>query len=135
MEDALIEFETYFQRLQSLEAAFYPKTCNSCGKVYKTPESFLLETRRINNSNFKVSEDDNGATIIEVFRNCTCGSTLLGNYAERRDLSPEGVQRRKIFDELHAFLVAQGMNPDIARQELRHLFRGQHANLQLGSRQ
>ena len=128
-EAVLHEFERHFQHLQSLESQYYPKVCNNCHRVYETPESFLLETCALHRNGIKSCEEEDGSVVIEVFRNCCCGSTLLGNFSNRRDMTDDGVERRKIFAELLGFLELQGVEKEKARQELRNLFSGKRVSL------
>lgn len=78
MNDQGLTFEAFYKSLKSKETTIYPKTCNNCGKIFNNSKDFFLKTKKLNNG-IKFSED-NGATVIEIFRNCSCGSTLLSNF-------------------------------------------------------
>ncbi len=82
--------------LTALPFAF-PHTCRCCGRVYQTAEEFLSQTRNIREgaSSLKEGIDDDNRVIVEVFRNCVCGSTLMDEFQNRRDDSPEGQRRRE----------------------------------------
>ncbi|MCK9987662.1 MAG: hypothetical protein AzoDbin1_04134, partial [Azoarcus sp.] len=41
-----------------------------------------------------------GQVIVELFRNCVCGSTLMDCFRDRRDTSEAGLRRRARFGEL-----------------------------------
>ena len=84
---------------------------------------------RADHSGLKQSLDDDGSAIVEVFRNCVCGSTLLEVFYDRRDQSPNGLKRRQRFGELLDKLVADGVAHDRARAELLKLVRGQPHDL------
>ncbi|MFT6731877.1 MAG: hypothetical protein ACJAS9_000050 [Polaribacter sp.] len=72
----------------ALEHSSFPKKCKTCGKVYESVDEFTENTKLINgNSGLKSSEGDDGETILELFRNCKCGSTLLDFFADRKDMS------------------------------------------------
>ena len=88
-----------FEGLKPLTPSAFPKRCNNCGRVYETAEQFLTETLDMprGNSSLKADVEDDGLTIVEVFRNCSCGSTLMDNYSCRRDQSEQGQQRRASF--------------------------------------
>ncbi|MCQ8103980.1 hypothetical protein NP590_07680 [Methylomonas sp. SURF-2] len=98
-----------FQGLKALPFKF-PRTCGSCGRVYRTEAEFLEQTQALGNdrSPIKAAEDDDGRVILEVFRNCVCGSTLMDEFHSRRDNSPEGQRRR----EAYAQALAAGRNPE-----------------------
>lgn len=87
-----------FRGLKALPFQF-PRKCNSCGREYQTEAEFLEQTENLRNgrSPFKESEDDEGGVILEVFRNCVCGSTLMDEFHSRRDNSPEGQKRRAAY--------------------------------------
>ncbi len=63
--------------------------------------------------------------IVNLFRNCTCGSTLMDEFNNRRDLSPGGLKRREKFGALMDRLVEGGMEMETARTELLKVMRGE----------
>lgn len=69
------------------------------------------------------------ATFPKVFRNCVCGSTLLEVFYDRRDQTANGLKRRQRFGELLDKLIADGVDPQVARTELLKVVRGQPHNL------
>jgi len=88
--------------LKPVELTAYPKKCSNCGRIYETAEQFLNDTLDMprGNSSLRADIDDDGYTVIvEAFRNCRCGSTLMDNYCCRRDQSPEGIGRRARFEQ------------------------------------
>jgi hypothetical protein len=123
--------EELFRGLNALEETSFPRKCGTCGRVYATAEQFLLETQNVSGgkTGLKESMDDDGSHIVEVFRNCVCGSTLMDVFGNRRDTSEAGLRYRKRFDELIAFLAANGLEPDTARTELLKVMRGGHSEM------
>ena len=84
---------------------------------------------RENSSGLKQSHDDDGQAIVELFRNCVCGSTLLESYRNRRDPSDKGIMRRKQFQDMVEKLTAMGCPEETARNELLKFMRGQPNDL------
>lgn len=115
-----------FKGLRTLAESSFPKVCSSCGKRYETAEEFMRETVAIQDgkSGLKQSYDDDDQTIVEAYRNCVCGSTLMDFFTDRRDLSEQGLARRKKFGELMDFLIENGLDKEIAREELLKVVRG-----------
>ena len=113
--------DTLFDDLVALEQSSFPKKCVTCGAVYKDIEDFTSRTVEVQGrSGLKTSEDDDGETILELFRNCECGSTLLDFFENRRDTSEQGLRRRKAFDTVLNDLVEKGLEVEVARKELKH---------------
>ncbi len=107
------------------ESAF-PKQCKNCGKMFLTAAQFLAETETIRQgiTGLKQSVDDDDMTIVEVYRNCTCGSTLMDFFSDRRDVSDGGKKRRDLFDQLLPHLQKKGLDYTEARNCLLRLLRG-----------
>jgi hypothetical protein len=119
-----------FKDLRALSESSFPKKCSSCGKVYESSEQFVQKTTEIaGQSGLKSSEDDDGDRIVELFRNCICGSTLMECFSDRRDLSKTGLKRRELFGRLMAMLEKKGVSADQARTELLKLIRGEHSRV------
>lgn len=108
-----------------MESSF-PKHCNACGRRYETAEDFLRDTHDLpaSRSCLKEAIEDDGTAIVEVFRNCICGSTLMDEFSNRRDESEKGRLRREKFDMLLKQLVQKGLDQEVARQELRNFMNG-----------
>jgi len=108
-----------------IESSF-PKKCATCGKVYPTSTQFLSETENMphGRSSLKEALEEDGTAIVEVFRNCACGSTLMEEFNSRRVNSPLGQQTRAEFDRLLNMLKKQNIPIEIARTELVKLFKG-----------
>ena len=115
-----------FHGLQELHAAAFPKVCPNCGRVYNTLADFLAQTRAIaGKSGLKASRDDDDRPMVELFRNCVCGSTLMDLAQSRRDETAAGLHRREQFQRMSALLIARGLTPASARTELLKVVRGE----------
>ncbi len=121
-----------FEGLKALLEFAFPKTCKNCGHVYKTAEQFFAETLDMpsGRSSLKMTIEDDGAPIVEAFRNCRCGSTLMDEFGCRRDTSESGVQRRITFDRMLSLLLARNIPEAVARAELANFLRGKPNRLQ-----
>lgn len=120
-----------FQGLRALAESAFPKRCANCGRVFETAEQFLSETKmvKLNSSGLKQSLDDGGKAIVEVYRNCLCGSTLMDFFGDRRDMSEAGVKRRKKFGKLLDSLVNAGLDINVARSELLKVLKGESSEV------
>lgn len=119
-----------FEGLQALSDSAFPKECGNCDRVYASPEDFFNHSRSINDrSGLKTSLDDDDTSIVELFRNCECGSTLMDFFEDRRDMSPKGLKRREVFGKMLILLEKKGLPPEKARPELRGLMSGQHSKV------
>lgn len=120
--------DALYQGLQALANTSFPKKCNTCGKFYQTADQFVQETQRVrkNHSGLKSGVDDDGSVIVELFRNCSCGSTLMDCFNDRRDLTHQGERRRKKFGEVMIILQNDhGLEPAQAREEIFKILRGE----------
>jgi hypothetical protein len=125
-----IDHQDIYAGLRQLANAAFPKRCGLCGREYQNATEFLTATQPLRDSSgLKQSHDDDGHEIVELFRNCVCGSTLLESYWNRRDLSDAGITRRKRFQEMVGKLVATGCPAETARGELLKFMRGQPNDL------
>jgi hypothetical protein len=120
-----------FANLSELARDTFPKRCNNCGKTYETVDDFVRTSQNIHpqRSGLKQGYDDDGGVIIELFRNCTCGSTLMDFFHSRRDASLAGVKRRDDFARLVRQLVETGVEVTHARAEILKWLRGQESEL------
>lgn len=123
--------QSLFDGLVELAESAFPKRCASCGRVYETADEYLKATHAVSprHSGLKQSVDDDGHVIVEAFRNCECGSTLMDIFNNRRDLSEAGNRRRQRFGELLDYLVSQSVDREAARTELLKVLRGEHSEL------
>jgi hypothetical protein len=120
--------------LKALAEASFPKRCANCGTVYEDVHDYVSRTVPISEvrSGLKQSRDDDGQTIVELFRNCACGSTLMDFFGDRRDLSEAGARRRQRFAELLTYLVGSGLDGVVARAELLKVMRGEASEILAG---
>lgn len=123
--------EALFANLRVLEESTFPKHCGTCGRSYATAAEFATATLalREDHSGLKQTYDEDGKPIVELFRNCVCGSTLMSDFHDRRDFSPAGGKRRQRFDELLRLIRERGIDSAGAREELLKLMRGQKSEL------
>ncbi|OPZ59590.1 MAG: hypothetical protein BWY87_00930 [Deltaproteobacteria bacterium ADurb.Bin510] len=118
-------FDEFYRDLEAYYVDSFPKRCSNCGRVFATAASFIAETEAIRGTSGLKSGADDLGQVVELFRNCTCGSTLMDVFADRRDDSEAGLARRRHFAELQAILIGRGLSRDEARQELVLFFRGE----------
>jgi hypothetical protein len=119
-----------FEGLQALVDSAFPKRCNTCGRIYQAPGDFALQTLAVGGRvGFKEAIEEDGSRVLELFRNCHCGSTLMDVFRERRDSSDKGVHRREQFGRLVVELQARGLSLQAARQELLKLMDGEHSEI------
>lgn len=123
--------EDIYAGLRQLADSAFPKRCKLCGREYQNAAEFLAATLPLRNdaSGLKQTRDDNGQEIVELFRNCICGSTLLESYRSRRDTGDDAALRRSQFQEMVGKLVATGITAETARSELLKFMRGQPSDL------
>lgn len=123
--------QSLFDGLQELSAGSFPKVCPNCGRVYDNLQQFLAETAPINRerSGLKAAADDDDKPLVELFRNCTCGSTLMDFCRSRRDESADGQRRREAFNRMLVLVTARGMTRETAHAELLKVVRGGRSEL------
>ena len=117
--------------LQELAATAFPKRCAMCGRTYANVDDYVGQTGRVGSgrSGLKQTLDDDGAVIVELFRNCVCGSTLMDCFNNRRDRSAAGLKQRDRFGQLIESLVERGLDHHTARTELLKVMRGEHSTI------
>ncbi len=119
-----------FEGLRILNQAAFPKMCACCGRVYRSLEEYLALTSPVTRgTGLKESVDDDDRPMVEVYRNCACGSTAMEYCADRRDNTEFGQERRQRFEALVETLVARGYSPETARAELKKILRGEPSEL------
>ena len=119
--------EEFYVELRELVDSAFPKRCTHCGREYRNSAEFLAATEPIGakSGGVKQSREDVGKVIVELFRNCVCGSTLLESFWNRRELDEDGVKRRKRFQDMLEKLLVMGYTEKKIRGELLKLMRGQ----------
>jgi hypothetical protein len=119
-----------YKNLQALSDLSFPKQCKTCGQRFETVEEFISQTESLQRSSgFQEGVYDDNRIILELFRNCTCGSTLMDEFNNRRNLSPAGIKRRKKFGELVERLTKSGFSPETIRSELLKIMAGEGSKL------
>ena len=115
-----------FEGLKALAEAAFPKQCGGCGRTFDNAAQFLVETEALRQgvSGLKQSVDDDASTIVEVYRNCTCGSTLMDFFSNRRDSSEAGTHRRTLFEKVMTHLESKGMTRAEGRAYLLRTMQG-----------
>ena len=117
--------------LKCLSDRAFPKRCPCCGRHFATAADFIrsTETVRTGDSGLKSVRDESDRPMVELFRNCPCGSTLMDRFDDRRDLSEPGLRRRKLFGQFLRLLENRGMEAELAQVELLKLLRGEPSTL------
>lgn len=122
--------EKLYKGLRALSELSFPKLCATCGKRYETVDEFVFQTEAIRKSSgLKEEEEEDGQIIVELFRNCICGSTLMDEFNNRRDFSSTGIGRREKFGEILERLTGSGISHETARNELLKVMRGDGSEL------
>lgn len=117
-----------FLDLQALSDTAFPKQCRTCGRIYRSPDDFFRQcSPPTRGSGLKASFDDDDQDIVELYRNCVCGSTLMDLFQNRRDTTALGVERRVRFSRLMVMLQQKGLSPELARFELQKVINGEHS--------
>lgn len=120
-----------FAGLKALAASAFPKQCAACGRRFDSVEQYIAATEKVGGprSGLKEGWDDDDRPLLEVYRNCTCGSTLMEFFSDRRDQTDNGLQRRARFDALVAQLETRGWSHEHAHAELLKLMRGEASSI------
>lgn len=119
-----------YKGLQTLEELSFPKKCNKCGKIYVSLLDLVCQTIELTRSSGLIlADDEENQSVIGLFRNCTCGTTLFVFCKNRRDVSEQGIRRRETFDQLLKMFEAAGVDALVARQELLKILRGEESEL------
>ena len=115
--------------LTALAATTFPKQCACCGRTFVNVEDYVRQTLHMSNGSLglKQSLGDGGEVIVDLFRNCPCGSTLMDSFNDRRDNTLQGNERRKRFGELLDYLTRHGLEGSLARSELIKLLQNGHS--------
>lgn len=117
----------FYKDLRALEKTTFPKKCLTCGKIYKTFEDFLKKTESTLQTT-GLQEYEVEKKFVGLFRQCLCHSTLMIPCLDRRDTSPQGEKRRKIFEELLKKLMEAGLEREKGREELLKLLNGEESS-------
>lgn len=130
MASDLNDTSELFKGLKALSDASFPKHCALCGQEYTSVEDYVEKTEDVfGKSGLKKGYDDDDKPIVELFRNCVCGSTLMDCFSDRRDVSEAGLKRREMFGKLIEMLTSKGVAAETARVELMKVLKGEPSAL------
>ncbi|MBT3193616.1 MAG: oxidoreductase [Verrucomicrobia bacterium] len=125
--------ETFYKDLQTLVDTTFPKKCTKCGLTFASQEDFLKNTIPVRDlqledkSGLFALEGGDEETTVGVFRNCKCGTTLMADFQNRRDITEVGLRRRKQFSDLLQMLTEHGVDAQAGRSELLRILRGERS--------
>ncbi len=107
------------EEFKRLMHGMFPKRCQCCGREFKDLDEFLAKTVPIPDGvSILASIEHEDTSVIDINRNCSCGSTLMVVASERRDTSPQGKDFRQKFGEAVKRLENNGVDGEKARKEL-----------------
>ena len=117
--------------LEALAETTFPKRCKCCGRSFTDVADYVAQTHAMPNGSegLKQSLGDDGEVIVDLFRNCPCGSTLMDSFNNRRDTSQQGEARRQRFNELMSYLQSSGLSASMARHELLEVMHGRPSEI------
>ncbi len=118
-----------YEGLKALNKDMFPKVCGTCGEVFHSADDYVRKTRRLfRASGFQHRRLQEGG-LLELYRNCRCGSTLLALFENRRDTTEMGQRRREQFQRILDQMVSMGWDRSIAREEVDRILSGQSSSL------
>ncbi len=106
-----------YQNLIELDEFSFPHRC-SCSKHYADLGQFLSETTPASNGTGLNELHWQNERRVGVWRNCTCGNTMLVLCANRRDTSHQGRANRDHFGRQLKVLQRLGLSLNEARARL-----------------
>lgn len=110
------------EKLETLYADKFPKICNNCGKIFQTREQYLAATSTLKKKNS--AQYTKSLDLVQEYRNCSCGSSLMIYTTDRRDLTAYGLARRELFDTcLERLQHLSSFERGILAEALRKVFR------------
>jgi hypothetical protein len=117
--------------LKALAETTFPKTCKCCGRTFADVADYVAQTHAMpsGSQGLKQSIGDDGQVIVDLFRNCPCGSTLMDSFNNRRNTSQQGEARRQRFNELTSYLQSSGLQASVARHELLAVMHGKASEI------
>ncbi len=116
--------------LRSVVDGDFPKTCRNCGRSYQTLEEFIRDTVSTSaGTGLKQGFSDDEQAIVELFRHCQCGSTLMSPVHSRRGNSDLASECREQFDRLVAQMATSGRTHESAREDLRQVITGSYGDI------
>lgn len=107
---------------QPLEQNSFPRTCESCNKVYQSERDFFRDTTPVANDDdsagARIQANSKSGGYLEISRHCQCGAILMERFHSRRDLSEEGLRDRATFEDLLKAVEESGVERVEARAML-----------------
>lgn len=110
---------------QPLEQSSFPRTCESCHKVYQSEREFFHETTPVANDGARIQANSESGGYLEISRHCQCGDTLMERFHSRRDLTEEGLRDRATFEDLLKAVEESGVERAQARTMLLDFLAGE----------
>lgn len=107
----------------------FPRSCERCGTVFQDLQELIGKTSSFGDSSGLEDPELQNPGPVRLARVCRCDAMIVVLCSNRRDLSPQGAARRRLFDEILAKLLAQGVPEAMARSELRRMLHGQGSPL------
>lgn len=130
MKNRQILVAELYQGLQALADAAFPKACSNCGATYQNLEEFLRGTHStFSSSGLKQADMERNQPVVELYRTCHCGATMLEFFCDRRDDSESGALVRAKFAQLLDMLQETGLSLATVRAELTLLLHGEHSEI------
>ncbi len=122
--------EEFYKGLVALNAYSFPKICSNCGKTYQTLDDFLAEAEEVQHRSGLIEYTGRDEeSVVGLFRNCSCHSTLMSKMKDRRDVSEAGERARSQFDRLLKIMTAVGITQEEARRELLKIMHGEDSRM------
>lgn len=119
MDKDTAEDTTFLAGFNEFWDSEFPKACSKCGRLYGDFSDFARNTLPAQgDSGLMEFLDDDRKASVGIFRNCTCGSTLMIRGSNRRDTTEVGENRRRIFDLMLNRLVNANVPREHARKRL-----------------
>ncbi|MGB4066226.1 MAG: oxidoreductase [Azonexus sp.] len=117
--------------LEALVETTFPKRCRCCGRSFADVADYVAQTHAMPSGaqGLKQSLGDDGQVVVDFFRNCPCGSTLMDSFNDRRNTSQQGEARRLRFCELMIYLESRGLSTSVARHELLEVMHGKPSEI------
>lgn len=130
MQDQMEYLKKYRLAMIDLLESIFPHDCEHCGKTYHTYRDLINNTRSVEDAGTVKSETrDEGKRMVRIYRVCNCRQPLHIEVENRRDMSPEGINRRDKFGQVLKVLTAAGIAENDARDELLKVLHGERSEI------
>jgi len=98
-----------------------PNVCPKCGAKYRNSDDFFAKTEEVS-SVIRKTESEKPIKINLECRCSICSYLFKINSDKGRDTSKEGVYVRSKFGEILEMLISEGMDREVAKNEVLKLF-------------